>query len=247
MSSIKIDDILELEKQISYEECRQLWEDENTLVHQDTSERIVNEVTRHIITRCGLNKDDVLLNVGCGDGLFDKAIIKIVKTLLGIDFSLQKISVAKNRVPEGIYYNHSFLETYPSDLKKFGITKIYSYEVVQYCNPDDIERFIINQLKLCTEDREYVVCHLDIPDIDKAHLYYQRIAGNDCPVSREMLAGRVKTLFGDGSYWHSMEQFESVANRYGLNCEIGDAHYWDYRSDVCFRFNGKEIQSRIWE
>ncbi len=80
---------------ITYEQCHLLWEKESTRVHSDTSERIVNEVSEHIRSVLELNKDDVLLNVGCGDGLFDKTISSYVNNLIGVDWSAQKISVAK--------------------------------------------------------------------------------------------------------------------------------------------------------
>ena len=58
-----IDKILEDEKEITYEECKELWEDAKTLVHRDTSERVVRDVTNHIKNICELSTDDVLLNI----------------------------------------------------------------------------------------------------------------------------------------------------------------------------------------
>lgn len=48
---------------------------------------------------CDLNENDNVLTIGCGDGFFDGEISKRVKTLYGIDFSNQKLDVAKKRNP----------------------------------------------------------------------------------------------------------------------------------------------------
>ena len=88
---------------------------------------------------------------------------------------------------------------------------------------------------LCDKDREYLIAHLDVPDRSKAfHYYKSRIDG----IQPEDVSD-VKTLFGDGSYWHDMEEFMRIAKKYGIDCQIKDAHYWDYRSDIIIRFNGK--------
>lgn len=232
-----LNEILGEEKEISYEECQNLWEDAETLVHHDTSLKLIKEISEHIIDRCCLTKDDVLLNVGCGDGLFDSLIAEYVKGFYGIDFSNQKLSIAKSNVKSGHYYQQSFLDKYCDALYLAKPTKIYSYSVAQYCKPADLDTFIYNQLCLCTENREYVIAHLDIPDKEKAVYYYQK---QNPEITKEMLDGNVKTLFGDGSYWHDMGDFEQIAKKYGLECEITDAHYWKYRTDVIYRFNGRE-------
>ena len=237
MSYDPLKNILGNEKEITYEECQKLWEDENTLVHHDTSERLIREVTDHIIKICELNHEDILLNIGCGDGLFDTRILSAVKCYYGVDFSEQKLTIARKNVPEGRYFQHNFLNPYCDEIRDAGITKIYSYSVVQYCKPEDVERFIYNQLCLCTEEREYLIAHLDVPDRSKAVNYYKKrypdlTDDNDC--------SSVKTLFGDGSYWHDMQSFENAASKFGLECRIYPANYWDYRSDIVLRFKGKK-------
>ena len=129
------------------------------------------------------------------------------------------------------------MERYCDELYEAKPTKIYPYSVAQYCKPEDLEKFIYNQLCLCNENREYVIAHLDIPDKDRAIYYYQK---QNPDITKEMLVGKVKTLFGDGSYWHDMNDFRKIADKYGLNCEVKDAHYWKYRADVIFRFTGRD-------
>lgn len=238
----EIEKILNEEKEITYDECKKLWEDESTLVHHDTSEKLIMDVTRHISKMCNLKENDILLNIGCGDGLFDSTIIEMVNDFYGVDFSAQKLSIAKNRVPRANYIQQSFLNDYHEKIKNAGISKIYSYSVVQYCHPQDLERFILKQLELCRDDKEYLIAHLDIPDKKKAVYYYKKRYSN---ITQEMLDGKIKTLFGDGSYWHNMDDFKTIADKYGLECEIKEANYWDYRSDVIIRFNGKIVNDNI--
>ncbi len=82
MSNERINKILKSEKQLSYEECRQLWEDKNTLVHHDTSESLIKSISDHIIQMCELTDEDILLNIGCGDGLFDYSICRMEKPFM---------------------------------------------------------------------------------------------------------------------------------------------------------------------
>ena len=155
--------------------------------------------------------------------------------LYGIDFSGQKISVAKRRMPLAHYYQQSFLDGFVPDILKAGINKIYSYSVAQYCKPDDLELFIENQLAILDKNKPFIIAHLDVPDIDKAVFYYQKMNPD---ITQEMLNGRIKTLFGDGSYWHQMDQFREIALQHGLACEVSDAHYWKYRSDIVYKSPG---------
>lgn len=224
---------------ISYEECLELWEDENTLVHKDRSERIIKEISTHICDVCGLNRNDILLNVGCGDGLFDGEVSDSVKKLYCVDFSSQKLAVAKEKWGNRVnYYQHNFLLDYPTELHDVGINKIYSYGVMQYCNPDDAELFLLNQLKLCVEDIDYVIAHIDVPDKSKAYNYYKRL---DPSITEDMITDKVRSLFNDGSYWHDMGSIQKIANKYDLSVEMLEPHYWDYRTDIVFRFHGPRV------
>lgn len=219
-------------QEISYEACRDLWENENTLVHHDTSQKMVEATASFICKACDLNENDNVLTIGCGDGLFDGEISKRVKTLYGIDFSNQKLDVAKKRNPQVIYAQHNFLERFSNNFYSAGINKIYSYSVMQYCKPKDLALFIENQLDLCANKGQYLIAHLDVPDINKAIYYYSR---HNPEITEKMLEGKIKTLFGDGSYWHDMAQVKQICSDLGVECEIRDAHYWAYRSDIIIR------------
>lgn len=87
-----------------------------------------------------------------------------------IDFSEQKIEEAKRRNPDGGYYKQNFLEDY-SYLKKYGINKVYSYSVMQYCKTKDFKLFIDNQLSIIDSSKEKIIGHLDVPDISKPLFY----------------------------------------------------------------------------
>lgn len=229
---------------ISYEEIREIWEKEETTVHKDTSEKLVNEISLHIKERCKLCSEDNVLTIGCGDGLFDSKILSFVNKVYGMDFSKQKLSVARERNMEVEYFCQSFLDSYNSEILNSNINKIYSYEVMQYCKPDDIEMFLNNQFKLLTEDKEYIIAHLDVPDIDKSDLYYYRKEPENAEhILKEGVENN--TLFGDGTCWHNMNKIKSFIEKIGGQCDICPAHYWDYRSDIVIRMNGSIIKNYL--
>ena len=232
------EEFIKNEKSMSYEECNSFWEKAESKVHADTSDELMKEISEHIAERMELNKEDILLVIGGGGGYIDRFLISKVKKLIAIDFSGQKIIDAKKRNPEGEYYRQDFLKEYDY-LKKYKINKIYSYSVMQYCKPEDFSIFIKNQLSVLDENKSCLIGHLDVPDVDKAMFYYDKICVDATEEKVKKYRDKIKYLIGDGSCWHNMDKIKNILDNIASisEVEIKNAHYWKFRSDIIFRVN----------
>ena len=221
------------EKGITYEECNRFWESGDSKVHSDTSDGLMKELADHIEKRMELNDNDVLLVIGGGGGYIDRFLTSRVNILIGIDFSQQKTDAAKKRNPGAVYYKQDFLDSYEY-LKEYSINKIYSYSVMQYCKPEDFDRFIQKQINVLDLSKKCLIGHLDVPDVDKAYYYYD-IYCND--VTEDIIdknRDKIRFLIGDGSCWHDMKKITQSLSKMEMvkKIDILDAHYWKFRSDI---------------
>ena len=126
---------------MEYNKVREHWNDENATVHGDTSPDVMKGYANHIAERLNLTRDDVLLSVGCGDGHVDSYLKDRVGKIDGCDFADTKVKAAQRRNPECNYWVQSFLDKY--QCPPLGdVNKIYSFGVVQYCQPEDLHHLI---------------------------------------------------------------------------------------------------------
>ncbi|MBP3819489.1 MAG: hypothetical protein J6H31_14435 [Butyrivibrio sp.] len=83
------------------------------------------------------------------------------------------------------------------------------------------------QAKLLQDNRGGVIGHFDVPDVDKAKLYYKNFSKETV----EKYRSKIRSIFAEGSYWHDMERFLLIGQRLGLKVEIRDTNCY-YRSDI---------------
>lgn len=226
-------------KELNYEQVKEIWNDELTLVHGDMTKSkyyfsCINEILE-------FTEKDNVVDIGCGDGTIDSYIQ--VNKLLGIDISENKLKEAKQKNPNYMYCVQSFLD----EIKLNDLTscnKCFSYGVVQYCKPEDIDKLIKNSLDVILKGEKAkqfnkkMVAHLEIPDIEKAFTFYHRNYG----ISEKEFAkykNNLRTVFSDGSYWHDMRGIKEKCLKYieqkGINDTVivylNDSHCY-YRTDL---------------
>jgi ubiquinone/menaquinone biosynthesis C-methylase UbiE len=83
---------------------------------------------------------DVVLDVGCGPGEQLVGVDQTIKFGYGIDLSEEMIKVAKDRAEKcgNLKFYVSSAETPPAELKRMGITKIFSNYALHHL-PDDLK------------------------------------------------------------------------------------------------------------
>lgn len=209
---------------ITYSECNKIWENPDIKVHTNIQDEAIQKMADHIKKIMDLQKNDVVLDVGAGDGLVDEKLKNAVKSYYGFDFSNQKIGEARKRNPECEYWQQSFLE--PISLSEY-VNKIFSNSVMQYCTPGDIKTFLKHQIETISSSKGGLIVHFDVPDQDRAYNYYSSFDRDIVDKYKKEL----KVIFSDGSYWHDMGKVKEVCKEYNCDVEIMPSSC-KYRSDI---------------
>jgi ubiquinone/menaquinone biosynthesis C-methylase UbiE len=108
-------------------------------------ERIYDDIADEVSNRLSLNKDDNLLEVGCGNGLLIKRLENRVKSITGIDISLEMLKGIKNtttnvcQAEAGILPFHDYM-----------FDKVVSHSIFHYF-PDleYAENAVMEMLRVC--------------------------------------------------------------------------------------------------
>ena len=77
------------EKDLLCQSCR-------TVNKKPISKKEFNQYVQNIKNKLSLNKKDILLDLGCGNGIVTFALSKYVNRVIGVDFSNALITNAKN-------------------------------------------------------------------------------------------------------------------------------------------------------
>ena len=199
--------------------CRKFWQ--NRSVHGDMSDKEFFIYFERINKELNISANDNILSIGCGDGLLDKTIVDNTgATIYGFDFSEEKVRAAQKNNPQGLYWQQSFLENIDKEID--NVNKIYSFGVMQYCAPEDLEKFFLLQIEfvLKQKNKNVVIYHDDVPDKDLAYVYYKSFKRDIV----EKYKNKMRLIFNEGSYWHDKDNVKSVVDKvcrlYNLNYSI---------------------------
>lgn len=151
-----------------------------------------------------------------------------VNEVFGFDFIQSKIDTLNSNHPQINAWTQSFLEEYKIP-ENVNINKIYSYTVMQYCNPKDIEIFIKNQLEVV---KSGTIANLDITDKDKAWVLYKKDIRNLTKEDFDAVKDNLCFAFEDGSYWHDIDDIIRIYKSYGIKSIKVIPGVSDYRSSV---------------
>jgi len=219
---------------LNYKKVKQYWENNNSKDHPDCDEKGYTHYAGRIKELISLTSNEDVLDVGCGEGLIDFHLKKHCKSLQGFDVTERKTSLAKKNNPEIKYWQQSFLEEY----KYKNFDKIFSFSVMQYCKPTDIDNFLDNSF--AAVKKEGTVFHLDVPDREKMKKYYFR--PRKITILKKMAAlilyvqhllNKNALLFMEGSYWHDLKKLKKKYEKKGIIVKINNAESI-YRSNIIF-------------
>jgi ubiquinone/menaquinone biosynthesis C-methylase UbiE len=93
-----------------------------------------------------ITPDDIILDIGCGNGMVTKAYSKICKEIVGIDISKALIDSAKIDSPSNCSFLVGSVFNLDTLIGNQKFTKIYAYGVLQYIKPK--EEIDENEIKM---------------------------------------------------------------------------------------------------
>jgi len=143
-----------------------------TVNGKSVSKKNINLIVSEITAKLKLSKNDILLDLGCGNGALTYLLRKKVKKISAVDFSTFLINVArKNFRSKNIkYYNHEIYEF----LKKKDIflhNKVLIYGVFSYLSNFKAKKIIkIFDTKFINLEKVFIG---NLPDIEeKKKIFY---------------------------------------------------------------------------
>lgn len=163
----------------------------------------------YVAGKIDLNKNDVLLDVCCGNGVLTHYLAPYCKQIVGVDFSEQHIAYAKQHYEDNnlSFYCGNALELNGiAQLKRYSFTKSTLCFSFQYFESVPSGLLVLEQMinLLPAEGQIYLA---DVPDREKWFMYY------DTPVKMLRLFKQMLLQKNDmGKFW-SEEELAFIAKK----------------------------------
>lgn len=125
-------------------------------------------IVRDIINKLALNKDDCVLDIGCGSGMITFAIANIVRKVYGIDTpsAVKKLCGAIGGDSNCEFFSGDYLENEFTHVGEEKITKILAYSVIHYLRSyNEAIQFVDKALQLLSRDGKILIG--DLPNVSK--------------------------------------------------------------------------------
>lgn len=132
----------------------------------------VDVIVAALIQRLKLTPEDVVLDLGCGNGLLSQAVAPGVAQVVGVDFSEPLLAEAMATLHQAniVYRKGNVAEMLPTMWLPHVPTKAYCYEVVQHLDDDALRSML---LAVATGgDRDITVFIGGVPDLERQRAFY---------------------------------------------------------------------------
>jgi len=186
-----------------------------TVNKKPISNEEINIIVQDIKDKLALEKEDVLLDLGCGNGVITYSLSKYVKTVVGVDFSKQLIYNAKKyKFKQNIHYIVANLLDKKILEFDYEYNKILISAVLQYITLNQFDEFL-NNLNKKINIKSLILIN-DILDADRKWKFFRTF--------RQKLNYLIKIKLlrknlGLGKWWNKNEII-ILANKYKYSCEF---------------------------
>jgi len=146
------------------ERAKDFWESEEAKVHGDVSDEAFDEYADRVMKYLQPTPDEVVLDVGCGDGGLTGRIAERSRAkIVGMDFSHHLIVKARVKYPDIEWIEGDALKEWK--FRKESFDEVLSFSFLQYIPPSEVS-FIFSETKRVLKSGGKAF-HLDIPDKSK--------------------------------------------------------------------------------
>ena len=185
-------------------------------VHQKPiSKKEFNLYIQNIKNKLSLNEKDILLDLGCGNGLVTFALSKYVNKVIGVDFSNTLIANAKEYKFRD---NIDYIEANILDKKilefDYEYNKILISAVLQYITLNQFDEFLNNLNKKI--NKKSLILITDILDANRKWNFFCTFKQKfDYLIKTKLL----RKSLGLGNWWNKNEII-ILANKYKYSCKF---------------------------
>jgi len=188
------------------------------------SQENIDMIVQAIRNGLAFSPDDVLLDIGCGNGALSQYFFDECVQFHGVDFSEYLIEVAKSnfeRKPTHLFTETDAVEYIKTESKTEKFTKALCYGAFTYFSFANAERLLAGIAKRFPNVSLFFVGNL--PDKDRADLFFPEEKVYSC------LLDEPDSPIG---IWRTQEEFRALARRTGWDLEFSvmpdnfySAHY----------------------
>ena len=171
----------------------------------------------NVAKKLELKREDKLLNVGCGAGLFEIAFACWIKEIYGIDYSTEMTNVAKTNTEK---YDNVNIDT--ADVRNLPFCdeyfdKVLVNSVIQYLNGLNEVEEVFEELGRVTKQNGKILISMN-PDAGKKDEYfkgYSKLGLSDSEIEK-------KIMVANSALWFNKAELMTIAKKTGFNAECRD-------------------------
>lgn len=202
-----------------------------TIGGEPVSQEHIDMIVQAIRNGLAFSSGDVLLDIGCGNGMLSHYFCDECAQFHGVDFSEYLIKVAKSnfeKKPTHLFTEIDAVQYVETEANPEKYTKALCYGAFTYFSFENAERLLAGIAKRFTNINLFFIGNL--PDKERAHLFFPE--GKDF---RSLLDDRESSI----GIWHSKEEFRDLANKTGWDVEFSvmpdDFYSAHYRYDALLK------------
>lgn len=204
------------------------WQVGKTINGKPVGTEQLNLIIDSIHSALDLNSQDIILDIGCGNGLVTRKLAEQVKNIIGIERNKALFAEAlRHKSGLNQHYVNSDVLSYKAE--NIVANKLYLYEVIQHISHQQIVSFLTHLSSVLVDAGQKIFIG-GVPDEERKWSFY------DSPERRE---GLFRSLTDKGAdpigFWFHREEFYFLAKQLGMTAEIIEQPAALYTSH--YRFN----------
>lgn len=189
-----------------------LWQVGKTVGGREVSNEQIELIVKNIASRLQFDKSDVVLDIGCGNGLLTKKISRYVSKVTGIDLTPELYEIAKQyNLTDNITYINGDVLNFNIVERDEKFTKVYLYEVIQHLNYREVDT-LFTKLKNITVSKAIIFIG-GILDVEKKWDFFDTVERR-CSYFAGLLSGSDPL-----GVWYHKDFFNCLSKKHNLHVE----------------------------